>query len=193
MTKRAPWDRKPQEAPAAFEMFAHYRDQGPQRSLARVRQAFGKKPSYLRQIQRWSSTHRWVERATAWDDEQDRLAREATAKAKDAMRARQLKYAAEFQDALRVPAQVFLERLAREDKDTVNALNNMPAEDLLKLVALSARASKAAVAVEMAASGEDASSLQDEADQAALDQLADALEAAAKTRGVSQRPRKPAA
>lgn len=82
--ERHPWDRLDSETDKAFEAFCIYRDLGPSvRSLRRVvekRRGYPKKtqkvPNVPPFIKRWSSKFRWVERARAWDIEQDRLVQE---------------------------------------------------------------------------------------------------------------------
>lgn len=173
----APWERRRDEGARAFEAFAYYRDLGPQRSLAKVRQNLGKTPAYLRQIETWSSRHAWVERATRWDEEQDRLHREAQQTALDEMRRRQVAAATQYQAALSLPAQTVMERLARRDPALLEALNEMNPEDLLRLVALCARAQKAPVAIEWGARGYvpaaplDSADVADREDERALEEL----------------------
>jgi hypothetical protein len=67
------WERLDGESARAFEAFGLYRDLGPQRSLAKVRQELGKSRGLL---ERWSSRHAWVQRAALWDGRADRLRRE---------------------------------------------------------------------------------------------------------------------
>mgnify|MGYP001288038247 CR=1 FL=1 len=78
------WERQPDETAPAFFAFRTYRDLQPNgRSLARAVRAMypdaddKARNAKLRQWQKWSSNHRWVDRATAWDDEQDRVRRQA--------------------------------------------------------------------------------------------------------------------
>ncbi len=69
-----PWDRRDKETPKAYKAFCLYRDlPTQQRSLSKVAETLQK--SYTL-IGRWSRTYGWVERAGAWDDENDRIARE---------------------------------------------------------------------------------------------------------------------
>ncbi|MBC9717862.1 hypothetical protein H9Y04_35555 [Streptomyces sp. TRM66268-LWL] len=71
MTERAEeWERQPGESAAAWEAFACYRDLGLSRSISKVTGMLHKARSL---IERWSAAHRWVQRAEAWDREQDRL------------------------------------------------------------------------------------------------------------------------
>lgn len=44
---------------------------GAERALSKVREKLGRKSGYERQIQEWSSLHRWVERAAAYDRDLD--------------------------------------------------------------------------------------------------------------------------
>lgn len=67
------WARQDGESDRAFEAFAAYRDLGPARSAVAVAKTLGKSKAL---IERWSSAWGWVERASAWDDEADRLIRE---------------------------------------------------------------------------------------------------------------------
>lgn len=79
-----PWERHPSESPQAYAAFCIYRDLGLRRSLAATAGFYfletgddthgrtGVTPSRRRQLARWSSEHRWVDRVTAWDEEQDR-------------------------------------------------------------------------------------------------------------------------
>jgi len=74
-----PWERQERETPKSFAAFCVYRDMNPQeRSLPNTAIAVGKSRSLM---DAWSQKYGWVERAAAWDDEQDRLKREADQKA----------------------------------------------------------------------------------------------------------------
>ncbi|GGL03125.1 hypothetical protein [Streptomyces flaveus] len=64
------WERQPGESAAAWEAFACYRDLGLSRSIGKVAERLAKSRTL---IERWSTAHRWVLRAEAWDREQDRL------------------------------------------------------------------------------------------------------------------------
>lgn len=67
-----PWERQENETDVAFEAFKTYRDMGLARSLSKVGEALGKSETLM---SRWSSEHNWVDRARAWEDEQDRILR----------------------------------------------------------------------------------------------------------------------
>lgn len=64
-----PWERQPSETPEAWQGFEVYRDHKGKRSLAAVGQELGKSTAL---IERWSARWSWVDRAAAWDEEEDR-------------------------------------------------------------------------------------------------------------------------
>lgn len=68
-----PWERQEGESTKAFEAFCVYRDMGIQRSLSKVSEKLQKSDTLMG---RWSRTYDWVERAAAWDSEQDRIIRQ---------------------------------------------------------------------------------------------------------------------
>src|SRR4051794_11269416 len=75
-----PWDRRPDETPAAFRAFTAYVEMGPSRSLDAVgRQLYGsgRKRDATGRLQEWSMKNDWVARAAAYDAHQDRLRSEA--------------------------------------------------------------------------------------------------------------------
>jgi hypothetical protein len=66
-----PTEHKPlQETPRAAAAFREYCLLGPDRSLAKLAAVWGKKQSYVGQLQRWSSAYGWVARAKEYDSEQ---------------------------------------------------------------------------------------------------------------------------
>ena len=69
-----PWERQLDDTNKSFEAFCIYRDMGRDRALSKVAAELGKTVAL---IERWSSKFNWVKRCEAWDDEQDRVAREA--------------------------------------------------------------------------------------------------------------------
>lgn len=64
-----PWDKRPKETPRAFQMFTHYRDAGPARSLRKVA---AETATTLGLVSGWSAEHDWVDRSAAWDQQLDR-------------------------------------------------------------------------------------------------------------------------
>lgn len=86
MAKEAkPWERQDGETPKQFEAFVVYRDLGEERSLAKVGRQLCKSKALM---DRWSSANNWVERAAAWDNEQDRILRQEQIKDIKKMRKR---------------------------------------------------------------------------------------------------------
>src|SRR5438445_12186926 len=68
-----PWDRQHGESRKAFEAFVIYRDLPGTRSSLAVAQ----KLACRRQTtQKWSASNDWYNRAPAWDQHQDQIARE---------------------------------------------------------------------------------------------------------------------
>jgi len=78
-----PWEQQVGETAKAYAAFTIHRDQGPQRTLAetgrRVYADKGRKHGATGRIQEWAAKYRWRERATAFDQEQDRVKRESQA------------------------------------------------------------------------------------------------------------------
>jgi hypothetical protein len=65
--------RRPGESPKAFAAFQAFRDlSASTRSVAKAAEAIGKSVNTLH---RWSRAHDWVDRASVWDSEQDRVGR----------------------------------------------------------------------------------------------------------------------
>lgn len=67
------WEPLEGESSKAYEAFSIYRDMGTQRSLSKVAEKLQKSETLMG---RWSGQHNWVERAAAWDTEQDRIVRQ---------------------------------------------------------------------------------------------------------------------
>ncbi|MDR3149541.1 MAG: hypothetical protein LBT88_05980 [Oscillospiraceae bacterium] len=103
-TTPTPWERQQNETPPAFEAFALYRDMGESRSYAKVAVKLGKSTTI---ITRWGGTHNWVERVAEWDNEQDKIVREALTKGVTAMR----KKHADLANAILIKATIALQQL----------------------------------------------------------------------------------
>ena len=84
------WERLPQESMKAYAAFFAYRDLGPDRSMAKAGEVLGKSQGLM---EGWSAAYDWVKRATAWDDEQYRVARKAQMDEIKKMRVRHAKIA----------------------------------------------------------------------------------------------------
>ncbi len=102
-----PWERQKGENTKRYEAFCKYRDM-PQRSLAKVAQELSKSTGL---ICRWSREDKWVDRVAAWDDEQDRLARQAQIDEIKKMRKRH----ADMATAMLVKAAKALQRLPEDE------------------------------------------------------------------------------
>src|SRR6516165_3951384 len=89
-----PWERRPSETNKQWLAFVTYRDLGPARTLAEVSRILypGRRRTRrpIGRVVAWSSQNNWVERARAWDAEQDRINREAQSKARLEMTERHL-------------------------------------------------------------------------------------------------------
>lgn len=72
------WEKQPSESAQAFQAFCLYRDAGTDRSYVKVSEEVGKSNTL---ICRWGKIWHWVARASAWDAEVDRQARDAAIKA----------------------------------------------------------------------------------------------------------------
>lgn len=77
MAKSKQWELIENETAKQYEAFCAYRDMGADRSLRAVAEKLGKSETL---ISRWSGKNKWVERATAWDAEQDRIERDIAQK-----------------------------------------------------------------------------------------------------------------
>lgn len=77
VTPPEPWERQQEETSKQYEAFCIYRDMGTERSLSKVSEKLQKSDTL---IGRWSRMNDWVERTAQWDNEQDRIKREAEQK-----------------------------------------------------------------------------------------------------------------
>jgi hypothetical protein len=72
-------ERLPEESSKAYAARVEYVTAGPQRSLDRLRQNYGKTTAYTRQLEVWSARYDWAATARAWDDQQAAAAIQAAA------------------------------------------------------------------------------------------------------------------
>lgn len=94
-------DDTPEESAKAYQAFLDYRDMGVNRSLAKLNERYGKKASYIRQLQKWSALYDWQARIKQFEQEQ---AEERAAKIQadlDEMNERHVKLAVEQQEKAR--------------------------------------------------------------------------------------------
>lgn len=76
MTK--PWEQQTKESAKAYEAAKLYFELGSDRSIDAVHKQIGKSSRFLA---KWSSEHKWVERAKAFDMHQEKIRRAAAEKA----------------------------------------------------------------------------------------------------------------
>lgn len=62
-------ERLPDETPKAYQARVEYVTAGPQRSLDKLRQHYGRTAAYTRQLEQWSSRYDWVECARKFDEQ----------------------------------------------------------------------------------------------------------------------------
>lgn len=105
---REPWERQEGESTRAFEAFAKYRDMGASRNIRQVAQELSKSATT---IAKWSGTWDWVYRVGKWDEEQDRIARQAQIEEIKKMRKRH----ADLANAMLVKAARALNRIPEDE------------------------------------------------------------------------------
>lgn len=110
------WDRQQDESSTAFMWFARYRDMGPERSLAKLGQTYGKTGAYTSQLETWSVANNWVKRAAAWDSHVDCIVQERNIEQIVAMRERHVKVAVALQNKV-------LQRLQTMNPDELTPSN----------------------------------------------------------------------
>ena len=130
-----PWERQPGETDKAFSVFVTYRDAGPSRSLRKTASALGRE---LTQLADWSVRWGWQVRVRAWDDEMDRVRRQAALAETEAMAVRHARQARAAQDAAMAPVRAVLERM-RSDPGWVEELEKLPLADAVGLALTAAR------------------------------------------------------
>lgn len=130
---QARFDRLTDEGAKAYQAFTIYRDLPVQeRSLAIVSQQLGKNKSLCA---RWSTKFQWVDRANAWDIQQDQLRRTRTAAEREKIRERQLQNSRVASQALMAPL-IALVKLTQSNAD---AFSGASATELAKIASWAAR------------------------------------------------------
>ena len=119
-----PWERQKGESVQAFGAFSIYLEMGAERSLRAVCQECTKS---IPLIKRWSSTHKWVERAAAYDTELQRQAYAAAVRRNRKMIERHIRTALQMQEK----ALLALEELNPADLSPRDMLSML--RDALKL------------------------------------------------------------
>lgn len=116
-----PWEMQSTETALSFEAFTTYRDLGPRRNVSKTAKLIGKANQTL---YIWSAQHNWVERAKAWDAEQDRLKREHHVKQVQAMNERHVNLARALQGKIAQRIST-IEPTDFEAKDLVGMLDRL--------------------------------------------------------------------
>lgn len=110
------WERQPGETSKQFAAFQLYYDMKPsERSVDKVRAKLGLRSN--RHLQKWCSRNKWVERATAWDDEQTRIRILAANEKAQVMAERHFNLADHMQAILGVQLQKISSRAKEAAKD----------------------------------------------------------------------------
>lgn len=120
-----PWEKQDGESAVAFEAFVLYRDMGVERGQHKVAEQLSKSRALMG---RWSRRWKWVERADAWDREQDRLERLALNKER---RAAARRHASQFK-ALQTAALKFMEAKFGKAFDQIDA-ETMTIDQLIRI------------------------------------------------------------
>lgn len=141
-----PWDRRANESDPAWEAFVLYRDSGASRSQTNVAKALGKTRQLL---SGWSAQHDWVDRAAAWDLEQDRQRREAMRQENVEAGRRHARQAGAFLST----ATMFPAELMRRVQENPALLQTMPLEELMDNLAKLGRTVPRLVVAERLARG----------------------------------------
>ncbi len=88
------WDRQQREPERAYGYFVLYRDLGRTRTVAKVATEVDRSRDYLHKL---ATTWKWVQRAAAWDREEDRLYVEGLAEQRRDMAKRHARISAALQ------------------------------------------------------------------------------------------------
>lgn len=147
------WERQPGEPSKAYHAFAHYRDLGPTRSSSKAyrahKQDCDKQPvapdhDATKRWQIWSAQFGWVERASVWDADVDRQARDRSSKVQIEARERHARLAQGALTALSVPIRATLDALAQAStmQALVSRIQSSP-DELLSAIGVITRAAQA--------------------------------------------------
>jgi len=142
------WERQHKETSKAYKAFCEYRDLGLDRSLSKLTQELDVSKTHLGN---WSSKYNWVERVEAFDDYIEARVRDSNEKAIVEMRSRHARQSHELQEALALPLQVLNRRL--ENNSDLSELEKLKIDELIRLVAQSAKSLKQLTEIEREARG----------------------------------------
>lgn len=141
------WDLHPDETGPAYAAFREYLLMGGDRSTSKVGRSLGKSKAM---IERWSSRHRWVARAQAFDAEAGKRADEAAIDELEQRARDTAKEARTAFEAMLAPSKELVRRL----KEDPELLSTLPVDELVRLSATTARAIPRVVMVERLSSGQ---------------------------------------
>lgn len=124
-----PWERQEYDTDKSFHAFVCYRDLGASRSLGAAAQELGYGSRAA--LYRWSTNHNWIERAKAWDIEQDRVRREAQLEEVEKMSRRHARHSQAIGFALVQPVLAVIKRVEElrgrlEESDIVELFEQVP-------------------------------------------------------------------
>jgi hypothetical protein len=133
-----PWERQPGESDKAFLGFRIYRDMGVNRTVVDAEKQYrvmtGGSPPAGRdptgQFNAWCVAHRWRERVSHWDDEQDAIAVREMKRSRIKMAERHAAQLEAAQQAMFAPVEELLRRMVAGRLD----LSDVEDKDLLVLV-----------------------------------------------------------
>lgn len=128
---RQPWQQQVSEPRKAFSTFCQYRDMLPDvRTIQKAAAATGRG---IAGTYRQSSKWHWVERSEAWDQEQDRLKREAQVEEIVSMSKRHAGAAQAVLTTMMQPVQALLQKMKLEPELLINLSKKKP-EELLAMI-----------------------------------------------------------
>lgn len=126
------WERQEGESTRAFQGFAAYRDLGPARSIAQTARNLSK--SKQGTLGPWSVIWGWVERAAAWDDQADRLARERDIVERQEAIRKMRENHAKAGAAMQQVAGAAMQRFSGDQPTAKKALSELTAGDIARLM-----------------------------------------------------------
>lgn len=132
---RQPWDRLPDETPAAWKAFQIYRDMGTARTMVGVAKQLGHHPMT---VQKRAKKFDWANRVRLMDEHDDRLYQLERVHAIREMADRHGEQIVEMVDALLVPFKAIMLRL-EQDPDAVQDLSE---KQFSKLIDMATRAGR---------------------------------------------------
>lgn len=161
-TPRYPWEQREGETHKAYLAFSAYRNLGPNRSMSRAISEMpesnrgGKPETTRRWWETWSSRYDWIERAKAWDLEQERLRRVALQREAVEMGKRQAQAAYDLELVMLAPVRALVARMsdAIEGRAVEDWLENLSPGEAIALATSVAKVYPQLARLERLARGE---------------------------------------